>query len=405
MKDVEHLKQFFESHLKSGWHGIEDNRLTAWVWSQEKAEIEIPEAAIYLDLLFDSLYFELTGKTQNVRVFVNENLWGEHKVKSGYYKIQVVCRQNKRILIECDAVRPCDYTKSHDSRSIGIRLCQMLPIYEDSTFDEYLEKALSYLDDRPKLKQTYLHTHLHKIHEGEFIYNKVANITQTHPLTVLDCGIGAGGVAIAFAQHGEHVTGLDISHWFLCSSRINAYLAGVDTKLICGDAQNLCFRDECFDVVLGLDIMEHVPRPDLMLREIARVLKKDGVFIFRTNYSFNPANIRKDPHYQTPLIILLPRFLRKFIIARIRKIAQDIEDFKWLKTYGSLRRFASKCGLEVNLLEPEKVDYAISAAYQSKDTKAIIKRILHFLLPYRAFQNLYSTYKESFCIARRRNRH
>ena len=149
-------------------------------------------------------------------------------------------------------------------------------------------------------------------------------------------------MAIAFAQHGEHVTGLDISHWFLCSSRINANLAGADIKLICGDAQNLCFRDECFDVVLGLDIMEHVPRPDLMLREIARVLKKDGVFIFRTNYSFNPANIRKDPHYQTPLIILLPRFLRKFIIARIRKIAQDIEDFKWLKTYGSLRRFASK---------------------------------------------------------------
>ena len=405
MGNIEDSKQIFQAHLKSGWHGIEDNGIMAWVWSQEKAEVEIPEGAVYLDLCFDSMYFELTGTIQNIRVFVDEKLWSEHKVKSGSHKIQVICNQNKRIIVECDTVRPCEYTKSKDSRNLGIRLYQLLPIYEDTTFEEYLDKSLCFLDSMLNLKQAYLYTHLHKIEEGEFIHNKVANITQTHPLTVLDCGIGAGGVAIAFAQKGANVTGLDISHWFLCSSRVNAYLAGADIKLVRGDAQNLCFGDECFDVVFGVDIMEHVRHPDVMLREIARVLKQDGIFIFKTGYSFNPANIRKDPHYQTPLIILLPRFLRKYIIVKIRKIAQDIEDFKWFKTYGSLRRFASKCGLEVNLLEPEKVDHAINTAYQSKDTKAIIKRILHFLLPKGTFQNLYATCKECYCIARRRNKH
>jgi SAM-dependent methyltransferase len=42
------------------------------------------------------------------------------------------------------------------------------------------------------------------------------------------------------------------------------------------------FRDESFDIVLSLDVMEHVNRPDLVFREVCRTLKRGGLHVFTT---------------------------------------------------------------------------------------------------------------------------
>lgn len=43
--------------------------------------------------------------------------------------------------------------------------------------------------------------------------------------------------------------------------------------------QNQTFPDESFDVVITQDVFEHLPDPELAIKEIARTLKKGGVFI------------------------------------------------------------------------------------------------------------------------------
>lgn len=43
-----------------------------------------------------------------------------------------------------------------------------------------------------------------------------------------------------------------------------------------GDAASLPFEDACFDGVFCLEVLEHVPEPESVLKEIARVLKRGG---------------------------------------------------------------------------------------------------------------------------------
>ena len=51
------------------------------------------------------------------------------------------------------------------------------------------------------------------------------------------------------------------------------------------DVMNLSFVEDFFDRVLSFDVLEHVPDPDRAFREIFRVLKPGGVFIFSVPFS------------------------------------------------------------------------------------------------------------------------
>ena len=53
-----------------------------------------------------------------------------------------------------------------------------------------------------------------------------------------------------------------------------------------GDGQCLPFKDGVFDCVVSIDVLEHVPYPEKMIKEIQRVLKKDGILILSTPWFF-----------------------------------------------------------------------------------------------------------------------
>lgn len=53
-----------------------------------------------------------------------------------------------------------------------------------------------------------------------------------------------------------------------------------------GDAQRLPFGDGSLDAVLLLDVLEHVADPERALREIARVLKRDGQLVLRVPFLY-----------------------------------------------------------------------------------------------------------------------
>jgi len=56
---------------------------------------------------------------------------------------------------------------------------------------------------------------------------------------------------------------------------------------IVGDAHDLSqFKDNQFDIVLMIAVMEHLKDPEKVVREIKRVLKPDGKFIFTTVFVF-----------------------------------------------------------------------------------------------------------------------
>jgi ubiquinone/menaquinone biosynthesis C-methylase UbiE len=88
------------------------------------------------------------------------------------------------------------------------------------------------------------------------------------PSTVLEIGLGEGEVAqrVLGRYPGAFLTGVDlpdpalVEHWV--SKKLPASFADVGA---------LPFPDAAFELVLAIEVLEHVPRPEDALKEIARV--------------------------------------------------------------------------------------------------------------------------------------
>ncbi len=100
---------------------------------------------------------------------------------------------------------------------------------------------------------------------------------------VLDIACGNGNTAITARRIGANVTGIDITAELLELAAEEAKIAQVDgITWREGDAQNLPFEDESFDVVLSTFGHMFAPQSDLVAKEMIRVTKKGGRIGFAT---------------------------------------------------------------------------------------------------------------------------
>lgn len=67
---------------------------------------------------------------------------------------------------------------------------------------------------------------------------------------------------------------------------VSSDIAPTNNTHIVADAMAIPVRGGALDIVLALEVLEHVPRPDAVLREISRVLKSNGVLILTTPFMF-----------------------------------------------------------------------------------------------------------------------
>lgn len=91
---------------------------------------------------------------------------------------------------------------------------------------------------------------------------------------VLEVGIGEGHVSerVAAAFPGAELTGIDLPHPTLAERWRDRDVNGVFA-----DATQLPFAAGSFDLVLAIEVLEHLPDPEGALREIARVAARDVV--------------------------------------------------------------------------------------------------------------------------------
>jgi SAM-dependent methyltransferase len=93
---------------------------------------------------------------------------------------------------------------------------------------------------------------------------------------VLDVACGSGNATIPAAKTGAKTTGLDITPELIEAGKKNAAEAGVEIEWIEGDAMDLPFEDESFDVVLSVFGCMFAPDHARTARELARVLQPGG---------------------------------------------------------------------------------------------------------------------------------
>jgi ubiquinone/menaquinone biosynthesis C-methylase UbiE len=98
---------------------------------------------------------------------------------------------------------------------------------------------------------------------------------------VLDIGAGAGHTALALAPHVRSVVVTDPVEAMLAAARGVFARAGVhNAEFLAATAEQLPFDDASFDIVTTRLAAHHFDDVALAMREIARVLRPRGVFIF-----------------------------------------------------------------------------------------------------------------------------
>ena len=97
---------------------------------------------------------------------------------------------------------------------------------------------------------------------------------------VLDIGSGAGGNCLKAArivgEHGE-ITGLDMTDEMVSEAKRHAGASGLkNLEFVRGDADDMPFSDESFDVVISDCVINLIPDKGKVFREMFRVLKPGG---------------------------------------------------------------------------------------------------------------------------------
>jgi len=142
--------------------------------------------------------------------------------------------------------------------------------------------------------------------------------------TLLSVGCGVAAELKVLKKKSIFTLGLDPERSFLCEGKIK----GNADEFIQAIGERLPLRDGSFDLVLLFEVLEHVIKPEVTLKEICRVLKPNGtLFLTVPNrfYIFETHGIqicRTQIHnllgIGIPFFSIAPQFLRrKFERARI----------------------------------------------------------------------------------------
>ncbi len=114
---------------------------------------------------------------------------------------------------------------------------------------------------------------------------------------VLEVGFGMGTDLYEFARHGAVVSGIDLTprHLEIAHKRFELYNLSVDLRL--GDAENLPYESNSFDVVYSFGVLHHTPNTQRALTEVWRVLAPGGIAIIGMYHRWSPYYIALKARY------------------------------------------------------------------------------------------------------------
>ena len=135
---------------------------------------------------------------------------------------------------------------------------------------------------------------------------------------LLDIGCGRGGYSLQFRNFGANVVALDLKKPFVAN-----------LNFVKGDATELPFKDNSFDIIFSSSLIEHLPDPEPLIKEIKRTLKERGVcyLSFPPFYSPVGGHQFKPFHY-------LPEDIATWLSRKIKKV----RSYKYDDQYGGLYR-------------------------------------------------------------------
>lgn len=165
------------------------------------------------------------------------------------------------------------------------------PISENSTIDQseidhFSSLAAQWWDPTGKFKP------LHKFNPVRLSYirEKLCEHFKRDPrapdtfkgLRILDIGCGGGLLSEPMAKMGADVVGADAGETNIEVARLHARQSGVEVDYRATTAEDLAAAGEKFDVVLNMEVVEHVADVDLFMTACAEMVKPGGLMLVAT---------------------------------------------------------------------------------------------------------------------------
>ena len=123
----------------------------------------------------------------------------------------------------------------------------------------------------------------------ENIINKFKLKNKDNPLSginILDIGCGGGLLSEPMARMGANVTGIDASDKNIKVAKLHSKKNKLNINYLCTSPEKLKIKKK-FDVILNMEIIEHVEDINFFLKSCSGLLKKDGLmFVATINKTF-----------------------------------------------------------------------------------------------------------------------
>jgi SAM-dependent methyltransferase len=104
-------------------------------------------------------------------------------------------------------------------------------------------------------------------------------------IRIIDIGAGPGFISIILAELGYQITAFDFAETMLGEAKSNAGDIAKCITFIQGDAMDLTFANDSFDVVISRNLTWNLPEPGRAYQQWTRILKPGGLMlVFDANW-------------------------------------------------------------------------------------------------------------------------
>jgi ubiquinone/menaquinone biosynthesis C-methylase UbiE len=154
------------------------------------------------------------------------------------------------------------------------------------------------------------------------LYHRTATQADLTGKRVLEvsCGHGGGASYLMRTLNPASYTGLDLNPAGIAFCQKRHREPGLD--FVQGDAENLPFDDQAFDVVLNVEASHCYPRVPRFLAEVVRVLRPGGYFLYADLRPSNQVATWESELADTPLRLLSQRVINAEVLRGMENRAE-----------------------------------------------------------------------------------
>lgn len=191
-------------------------------------------------------------------------------------------------------------------------------------------------------------------------------------LNVLDVGASSGIIDSYISSFVKSLVGIDIDESAIKSA--NKKYKNKNLIFRDGDALNLKFKKNTFDIVICTHIYEHVTDPEKLFSEIYRVLKSDGVCYFAAVNALWPI----EPHHNLLFLSYLPKKIASFYLWVFTGKKYYYET---LFTYWRLKSMVTKLKFKIVDYTPKVLSNPKKLGFKHKKINKSFANILKYFTP------------------------